>query len=260
MRRAALVLVLAASLGAAIPANGWSATEPDHAAGSQIALHEGTVTFREGPPVADQPVGLDVSGHQKDVDWPAVARAGATFAYVKATESTTYTNPYFAKQYKGAYQAGLTRGAYHFALPDRSDGTAQANFFVDNGGRWAADGRTLPPALDMEYNPYGPTCYGLTPAQMVGWVRAFSDRVKARTGRHPMIYTSTAWWAQCTGDSPDFGATNPLWIPRYGSSLGRLPAGWNFHSIWQFADQGPLPGDQNRFNGTATQLRALAKG
>src|SRR3954453_20324548 len=56
--------------------------------------------------------GLDVSGYQGNVDWPSVAAAGATFAYVKATESTDYVNGYFAQQYNGAAWAGLIRGAY----------------------------------------------------------------------------------------------------------------------------------------------------
>jgi GH25 family lysozyme M1 (1,4-beta-N-acetylmuramidase) len=259
MVKAALVAVLTAALTVLMPATGSTAMVRDHSAGSQIRLHEGTAAPREEP-VADQPLGLDVSGHQKEVDWAAVARNGAKFAYVKATESTTFVNPYFDRQYQGSYQAGLTRGAYHFALPDRSDGTAQADFLVANGGKWSSDGRTLPPALDMEYNPYGPVCYGLTQEQMVSWVRAFSDRLKARTGRYPVIYTSTSWWNQCTGNNTTFAATSPLWIPRYGSSVGALPAGWTFHSIWQFDDKGTFPGDQNRFNGTLAQIRTLAKG
>ena len=32
-------------------------------------------------------------------------------------------------------------------------------------------------ALDMEYNPYGATCYGLDQAAMRSWIKGFSDRV-----------------------------------------------------------------------------------
>jgi GH25 family lysozyme M1 (1,4-beta-N-acetylmuramidase) len=102
--------------------------------------------------------GLDVSSWQGNVDWVAVAANGARFAYVKATESTTYVNPYFSQQYGGASQVGLVRGAYHFALPDRSSGAEQADWFAAHGGAWSADNQTLPGALDIEYNPYGPTC------------------------------------------------------------------------------------------------------
>jgi GH25 family lysozyme M1 (1,4-beta-N-acetylmuramidase) len=152
----------------------------------------------------------------------------------------------------------MIRGAYHFALPDRSTGADQANFFVDHGGGWSADGQTLPPALDLEYNPYGPTCYGLGQAAMVAWIRDAAATVKARTGRDPVFYTSTSWWIECTGNNASFSA-NPLWIPRYGSSVGTLPAGWTYQTIWQFSDAGVLPGDQNRFNGALDRLQAFAR-
>ena len=61
-----------------------------------------------------------------------------------------YTNPYFEQQYDGAYNAGLIRGAYHFAVPSGPSGGDQANYFVSNGGGWSGDGQTLPGALDIE--------------------------------------------------------------------------------------------------------------
>ena len=235
----------------------------DHAAGSQIAAHEGGRGARAPEPAPDAPdrvLGMDVSSHQGNVDWAAAFGNGARFAYVKATEGTDYANPYFGQQYDGAYGAGMVRGAYHFALPDKSDGATQANWFVDHGGGWSRDGRTLPPALDVEYNPYGEVCYGMAGAPLVAWVRAFSDRVAARTGRAPTIYTSTDWWSRCTGNAADFGRSNPLWVARYDDAVGPLPAGWGYQTFWQFANKGALPGDQNYFNGSADQLRRLATG
>jgi len=232
----------------------------DDWAGAQIARHEGRTT--EDLPLATTdavPAGFDVSGHQGAVDWPASAGAGATFSYIKATEGTGYVNPYFAQQYNGAYQAGLIRGAYHFATPDTSDGVSQADYFVANGGGWSADGKTLPPAVDLEYNPYGDTCYGMTPPVLVAWVHAFVTEVRARTGRYPTIYTSTRWWAMCMGNDATFGA-DPLWIARYNTVLGALPPGWTAQAIWQFADSGTFPGDQDSFNGNNSQLRTLATG
>ncbi len=202
--------------------------------------------------------GLDVSSHQGNVDWNAVRANGAEFAYVKATEGTSYTNPYFAQQYVGSYNVGLVRGAYHFALPNNSSGAAQANYFVDHGGAWSADNQTLPGALDIEYNPYGATCYGLSQAGMVNWIADFVNTYHSRTGRWATIYTTTDWWTSCTGNNGSFGANNPLWIARYSSSPGTLPAGWGFYTIWQFASSGTFPGDQNSFNGAHDRLVALA--
>jgi GH25 family lysozyme M1 (1,4-beta-N-acetylmuramidase) len=233
--------------------------ELDHA-GSTVAAHEG----RSGTPLQSlavtQTKGMDVSSWQGNVNWSTAAANGARFAYVKATEGTTYTNPYFAQQYNGSYNAGLIRGAYHFALPNVSSGSTQAAWFVNHGGGWSADGKTLPPALDIEYNPYGATCYGLSQAAMVTWIRDFSSTVRSRTGRYPVIYTTTNWWTTCTGNSAAFATTSPLWIARYATTVGTLPAGWTFHTIWQYADSGTLPGDQNYFNGAYDRLQALARG
>ncbi|WP_410647879.1 lysozyme [Amycolatopsis sp. cmx-4-54] len=231
-----------------------------HYAGSQIALHEG-VNVPAGPLYGGeaQTLGHDVSGHQGEVDWPTAASTGAKFVYVKATEGTGFVNPRFVQQYNGSYGVGLIRGAYHFARPDISDGAAQAHYFVDHGGGWSKDGKTLPGALDVEYNPYGETCYGKTPAQMVAWVTSFATTYLQRTGRHPTIYTSTSWWKRCTGNSNAFWQ-NPLWLARYNTAIGELPASWKTHTIWQFADKGSLPGDQNWFNGTADRVSALSLG
>ncbi|KAG8700521.1 hypothetical protein FRC09_005912 [Ceratobasidium sp. 395] len=154
-----------------------------------------------------QPKGIDVSSYQGNVDWAAQKSAGITFTYIKATEGTGYTNSYFSSQYSGSYNAGIIRGAYHFARPDVSTGATQADYFVAHGGGWSADGKTLPGALDIEYNPYGATCYGLSAASMVSWIKSFSDQYRAKTGRYPTIYTTTDWWTvsifQCIQVSPN---------------------------------------------------------
>lgn len=227
-------------------------------AGSQIARHEGGAGTARLEPRGGDTLGHDVSGHQGDVDWPGARAAGARFVYVKATEGTGFRNPRFAQQYNGSYRAGVIRGAYHFARPEVSSGAAQANYFVDHGGGWSPDGQTLPGALDAEYNPYGETCYGLGPVAMSWWLRDFSDTYRARTGRFPTIYTSTSWWNRCTGGNAGFGPNNPLWIARYNTEIGALPAGWNHHTIWQYANRGALPGDQDRFAGTAEAVHAFA--
>ena len=212
---------------------------------------------------ASLPKGHDVSSHQKNVNWSSAKARGARFVYVKATESTNYRNPYFGQQYNGARSAGIIRGAYHFALPDRSSGRTQAAYFVHNGGRWSSDGWTLPPALDIEYNPYSAKhrCYGLSKASMVSWIKSFSNEVKRLTGRHPVIYTTTHWWNTCTGGSGAFASNHALWIARHESgAAGSLPAGWSFWTFWQYGNRGGLPGDQNLFNGSQTQLRKFARG
>jgi GH25 family lysozyme M1 (1,4-beta-N-acetylmuramidase) len=230
----------------------------DHQMGSQIRRHE-KVPATLTPSVAGTP-GMDVSGYQADVDWPTAAAGGARFAYVKATESTDYTNPYFTQQYNGSYAAGIIRGAYHFAIPADSGGATQADYFVANGGGWSGDGMTLPGTLDIEWNPYGADCYGLTQSAMVGWIQSFVNEYQARTGRWPAIYTAASWWSECTGNTGDFSSTDPLWVASYSSSPGVMPYNWGYQTIWQYADSGTFPGDQDSFNGDISGVRALANG
>ncbi|KAJ7196476.1 glycoside hydrolase family 25 protein [Mycena pura] len=210
---------------------------------------------------AAQPQGIDVSDFQPSVNWATVKANGLSFAYIKATEGTsTFISDTFSSQYTGATNAGFIRGAYHFAHPDSSSGATQAKFFLAHGGGWSGDGITLPGALDIEYNPSGAECYGLSASAMVAWISDFSSTYHAATTRFPVIYTTTDWWTTCTGNSAAFAANNPLWIARYSSSIGTLPAGWEFTTFWQFADSGANPGDQDLFNGDAAGLKAIATG
>ena len=89
---------------------------------------------------------------------------------------------------------------------------------------------------------------------MVSWIRDFLNRYKARTGRDAVIYTSASWWSSCTDDSTAFGST-PLWVARYASSAGTLPAGWSSYTMWQYTSSGQTVGDHDRFNGSADKLK-----
>jgi GH25 family lysozyme M1 (1,4-beta-N-acetylmuramidase) len=229
--------------------------------GSSVAAHEGRSTGGDSVTAAASSVprtpGFDVSNWQGKVDWNAAYKKGARFAYIKATEGTTYKDPTFNANYTNSYYAGFIRGAYHFARPDSSGGKAQADYFVSHGGGWSKDGKTLPPLLDIEY-PEGAACYGLSQSQMRSWISAFLTEVHAKTTRWATIYTTTAWWKKCTGNTSLYSANHPLFIARYASTPGTLPAGWPFYSFWQHADSGTFPGDQDYFNGPISGLRNLA--
>lgn len=259
------ILVGAASTGSADETALAAVSHPElDYAGSTIAANEGT---GGAPAAAAAPAGLpgiDVSHFQGNVDWGTVAKNNQ-YAYIKATEGTGYKDANFGGYYDGAYGAGMIRGAYHFGLPDRSGGAAQAQFFVNNGGGWSADGKTLPPMLDMEYNPYGDRCYGKDGGAMTAWITDFSNEVHRLTNRYPTIYTTRDWWASCTGDNGSLGATNPLFLACYCASAGTMPKGWGTYTFWQYTSKGSTPGvpgpvDQDVFNGAADRLQALAKG
>jgi GH25 family lysozyme M1 (1,4-beta-N-acetylmuramidase) len=219
-------------------------------AGAQLAAPRATF-------VPTGVLGIDVSSWQGNVNWTAQAALGKKFAYVKATEGLTYKNPYFRSQYNGSYQAGLIRGAYHFARPANSSGKRQAAYFAKNGGGWSADGHTLPGVLDIEYNPYGATCYGLSKANMVSWIKSYITEYKRLTRRDAVIYTTTDWWTRCTGNTTVFSKTNPLWLARYGTTTpGKLPGAWTWATFWQYS---ATPIDQNRFSSRYSRLVVLAK-
>ncbi|MEU5714176.1 lysozyme [Streptomyces sp. NPDC020403] len=257
----AALTLLAALPGAASAAD--TAAVPDRGTarmGQGVVAHDGQRTGSSTGTTAVQTEGVDVSSHQGNVAWSTLWNSGVKWAYVKATEGTYYKNTYFTQQYTGSYNVGMIRGTYHFATPDTTSGATQANYFVDNGGGWSRDGRTLPGVLDIEWNPYGAQCYGKTQAGMVSWIRDFVNTYKARTGRDAVIYTATSWWKDCTGNSSAFGATNPLWVARYASTVGELPAGWAYYTMWQYTSSGPTVGDHNHFNGDVDRVVALANG
>lgn len=206
------------------------------------------------------PYGIDVSDYQPSIDWTTVADNGIAFAFIKATESTDYINPDFSSQYDGATNAGLIRGGYHFAHPDQSSGSAQATYFLEHGGGWSGDGITLPGALDIESNPDGSECYDLSTTEMSDWLADFSNTYYDSTGRYPIIYTTASWWDTCTGSNSGFGDNSPLWLADWASTIGALPAGWDYATFWQYADSGENPGDADLFNGDSTGLSEIAYG
>jgi GH25 family lysozyme M1 (1,4-beta-N-acetylmuramidase) len=205
--------------------------------------------------------GIDVSKWQGTVDWTNVSQS-ARFAYVKATEGTTYLSPTFNDQYFGARAAGLYVGAYAFARPDAAP-VPQADYYLSQAS-YASDGRTLPPMLDVEW-PYmnngvyvAPSpCWGLTPAAMVAWIRAYVNEIRARTGQPTMIYTAYNWWNQCTANSAAFSDTR-LFLASFTTSPPTLiPASWTKWTMWQYSSSGSLPGDQDVFNGPLSDLSSM---
>ena len=203
-------------------------------------------------------LGIDVASYQGYVDWNSFTKVRRSFAYVKATEGTSYRNPYFSSQYGGAGNAGMFRGAYHFANPGGKSGKAQATYFVRYGGGWRNDGKTLPGVLDIEYNPYGGgMCYGLSKKKMVAWITDFVVTYKRLTTRDAVIYTTTDWWSTCTGNTTKFRYTNPLWVARWTpkTGAGTLPGGWPYYTFWQYS---ATVIDQNRFSNTLARLKVLA--
>ena len=209
------------------------------------------------------PFGPDVSRWQHPngakIDWAAVRAGGSSFAISKATEGGTYTNPYFATDAADIRANGLVAGAYHYARPALPMSTAadQARYFAAVIGDVRTPG-TLAPILDLE------TTGGLSTGQLVTWAQIFVETLRSETGRTPIIYTYTSFWATQMGGSSAFGRS-PLWIAFYRSTPPPSVGGWPAWTMWQYTASGRLPGitgdvDINRFAGDAASLAALADG
>lgn len=199
--------------------------------------------------------GIDVSSHEHPhnavINWPDVAAAGNTFTAIKASEGAYYDNPYYASDAVHAASAGLFVMPYAFAnpFPARDNGSARDQ--ADTAARQLRSaavpaGQMLPLALDIEPDPYTARqqtnqCYGLSPTALVTWIRQFMAEAQIKTGKKPVIYTTTAWWKTCTGNSAAFGSY-PLWIASYAPSKPALPAGWSQYTIWQHTSKGTVPG------------------
>jgi lysozyme len=208
-------------------------------------------------------LGTDVASYQhpsgQPIDWKAVAASGQAFTIVKATESTTYTNPYARADVTGARGAGLVVGVYHYANPAVS-ATAQADYFARQVNGFG--GTLLPPALDLE------TTGGLSPSALITWTSTFLTRLRQDTGRTPMIYTGPYFWSTAMAGSKAF-AQYPLWEAHWTTAAApQSVGGWPTWTLWQYSNgtygsPAPVPGipalvDRSRFGGTKAQLTALA--
>ncbi|GAA0523537.1 hypothetical protein GCM10011581_39530 [Saccharopolyspora subtropica] len=211
-----------------------------------------------GPPVQ----GIDVSNHNGNIDWSKVAADGKKFTFVLATDGTSFTNPRYSQQYHGAKDAGLIAGAYHFARPSSSSAEVQAQRFLDVAD-YQADGRTLPPVLDLEIDPNTGGCYGLSVAEMHQWTKTFADKVKERTGKDAIIYANPSFWRQCMGGTDSFGH-HALWLASYGVDSPTVPTGFDGWDFWQYTDKGRVAGisgytDLNLYQEGIERLRRLAR-
>lgn len=199
--------------------------------------------------------GVDVSHLRGSIDWSLVAKEGVAFAFIKATEGTSFIDPQFHANWNGAHAAGLLRGAYHFYVPS-ADPHQQALSFMRVVQTGPGD---LPPVLDIEL-PKDPREM-VSPSEIVSGIQAWLAAVEQGTGKVPILYTNLNFWAK-------LGATNfgrfPLWIAEYGVDAPKIPEGWKAWSFWQYSSSGSIPGiqapvDLDLFQGTLPDLQQLAQ-
>lgn len=140
------------------------------------------------PPLRDgERYGIDVSNHQGEIDWHAVADDGIEFAYIKASEGGDFTDARFETNWRAAGEAGLDRGAYHFFTLCRP-GREQARHILSVA---PPDPDALPPAVDLELA--GNCSRRPPPDEVDSEVRAFLEIVEAAWGRQVVVYVRDDW-------------------------------------------------------------------
>ncbi|MBT9257650.1 lysozyme M1 (1,4-beta-N-acetylmuramidase) [Phycicoccus sp. MAQZ13P-2] len=134
---------------------------------------------------AGEHYGIDVSAHQGDVDWTAVATDGIDATYLKASEGGTFEDPRFAANWAGARDAGLEVGAYHFFTLCK-DGREQADNLLGRLREVGADDTALPPVIDLELS--GNCAARPTRAVVDQRLSDLVDAVEGGTGRRVVLY------------------------------------------------------------------------
>jgi lysozyme len=206
--------------------------------------------------------GIDVSHHQGEVNWHAVAESGITFAFAKATEGSAFVDPQFNRNWTGMKDASIVRGAYHFFRPTQPVEPQIANVLKAIND---FDDGDLPPVLDLEeaQTPNGDEWESVHPKNRVSLVSSWLDGVASRLGRKPIIYTRRGFVEMDLPDATALGQF-PLWIAHYTAGPApRVPSVWSKWTFWQYSDGGKVNGisghvDLNRFSGAPTELHALA--
>ena len=93
--------------------------------------------------------GVDVSEYQGEIDWKTLSSQDIDFAFIKATEGSSYKDPYFTKNYEQLNETNLLVGAYHFFSFD-SSGEEQAKNYIETVGTVEED-KIILPIVDFEF-------------------------------------------------------------------------------------------------------------
>lgn len=197
-------------------------------------------------------IGVDVSSYQGDIDWPTLAAQDIQFAFIKATEGSSYADEKFDDNWQNAAQTDLAVGAYHFFSYDSAGSTQADNFIAHVPVREDS----LPPVVDVEF--YGDKERNLPEKENVSpELHALLDQLEAYYGQKPIIYATEKSYVLYIWDEFD---DYDIWIRNVVTDTNLEH--WNF---WQYTDKMKLNGydgqeqfiDMNVFSGTAEEWKEL---
>lgn len=185
--------------------------------------------------------GIDVSGWQGNIDYSEVASSGIEIVYMKASEGTSFVDPYFNQNYTNAKANGLKVGFYHYLTArSNSEAVAEANFFVSTISGMIPDCR-----LAMDFESFG----SLSAEEINEIGLTFMQTVESLSGKEMVIYSDTSNASNIFGGS----LTNyPLWVAQYEVEEPTPNGNWDSWVGWQYTDAGEISGingyvDRDRF-------------
>lgn len=177
--------------------------------------------------------GIDVSRHQKVIDWTKVAcDEKVTFVYIKATEGATHTDARYSFNIEHARREGIKVGSYHFFSTTSSVDAQYKNFMR----HLDAHKQDLIPMIDVEKSGK------LTRSQLIDSVAKLANMLEKRFKHKPLIYSTMGFYNSHL--APQFNSY-PLYIGRYSSARPQIK--WNGKClIWQYSEDGIVTGIPER--------------
>lgn len=196
-------------------------------------------TARWMPDRTEFPVqGVTISAANGAVQWGSVKAAGASFAYLAATDGTIGRDPHFAANVAGAAAQGLQTGAIHrYRLC--SFAAEQAAHFIRNVPRSRS---ALPTAVWLDLDEDCPA--RPSRALLLSELATFMAQIEAHMGKRSIIAPSAAFdaeyevsrdvarttWVRGFFFAPSYGAHDwTMWqasdYVRINGAKGRV--GWN---------------------------------
>lgn len=198
--------------------------------------------------------GIDVSSHQGSIDWDAVARAlgHRGFVFVKVTEGVGFVDKRFRENVRGAADAGLFVGAYHFARID-SGSDAHRDACDEMEAFYAA----TEPVRQHLVMPEGVPTHavdvelGGIKGRPAGHCRVWCLAALSYTYVTPILYTGYWTWRHMKRPTPLLFGSPMLWQADYGRKGPKQMGDWK-PAIWQYTGKGRIDGvvghvDRNRW-------------
>lgn len=188
--------------------------------------------------------GVDVSAHQKEIDWSRVAASGMSFAMIRAgyrgyTMGAIVKDEYFDANMSGALANGMDVGVYFFSQAlTPAEAEEEANLLLE----WIRDYRvTYPVVFDWEEQDRDNSRTRNTDGNTVTACALAFCKVIKEAGYTPMTYGSPSKIYE-GGLALEYLRDYPaFWLAHYTKET--LPTSFRYHyDIWQYSSSGAVDG------------------